>query len=421
MSQTLQQGYTMKDSGIDWIGEIPEHWKVVKIKNGYRLRPSNVDKKFYDHEVAVQLCNYVDVYYNDKITEDIAFMNASASEHEINKFKLEFEDVIITKDSEDPMDIGVPALVKYTAKNLVCGYHLTMLKPNKPFSGAYLFWCLNAPCIQSQLYREACGVTRWAISNKHIKNVNIPLPSPSEQLAIATYLDKATQQIDNSLQIKRDQLKILNDYRKSLIYEKVTRGLNPNCPRKPSGIDWIGDIPEHWSKTKLRYCISIKSGEFASDKIIEGAEIPVYGGNGVMGYSNQANDLPPTIAIGRVGAYCGNAHVIKTKSWISDNALIIKTYQCYDYLAQLIRVLDFNSQAMNTAQPVITSTKIKNTYVYLPPKTEQEAIANYLDKATAKIDKAKQNLIDQISTLTDYRKSLIHECVTGQKRVYFEE
>jgi len=122
------QEYQLENSGIQWLGEIPNHWKLAKTKNLTTLRPSNVDKKTHDDEVKVELCNYVDVYYNDFIDLSLPFMQASATEGEIEKFSLEVGDVIITKDSEDPMDIAVPALVKEIKPNLLCGYHLTMLK-----------------------------------------------------------------------------------------------------------------------------------------------------------------------------------------------------------------------------------------------------------------------------------------------------
>ena len=215
--------YQLKDSGVEWLGEIPEGWRVTKLKNQAFLKPSNVDKKTHDNEIAVELCNYVDVYYNDYICNDIEFMHATAKQSEIDKFSLEIEDVIITKDSEDPMDIGVPALVKEIKPNLVCGYHLTMLrKRTSNFSGAFLFWLLKDGAIASQLHREATGVTRWAISARNIKNTIFAIPNKKEQKAIANYLDKACKKIDTSKALIEQQIETLSNYRKSLIHECVT-------------------------------------------------------------------------------------------------------------------------------------------------------------------------------------------------------
>lgn len=233
------EAYDLKDSGVDCLGKIPEHWVKGKVKNRFFLKPSNVDKKQYDDEIPVELCNYVDVYYNDFIRNDLKFMPATATAYEIKKFSLELEDVILTKDSEDPMDIGVPSLVKEIKPNLVCGYHLTMLR-KRPchVSGSFLFWALADKAIASQFYREATGVTRWAISSRNIKNVAIAYPDLEEQKAIADYLDKACQNIDKTISLKQQQLEKLEAYRKSVIHEAVTKGLDKAVTMKDSGAEW---------------------------------------------------------------------------------------------------------------------------------------------------------------------------------------
>ena len=103
--------YDYKDSDIEWLGKIPKHWKTTPIKKEFTVIPSNVDKKSFDEETEVKLCNYVDVYYNDFLDSSIDYMVATATEGEIGKFKLEVNDVLITKDSEDPYDIAVPAII----------------------------------------------------------------------------------------------------------------------------------------------------------------------------------------------------------------------------------------------------------------------------------------------------------------------
>ena len=215
--------YEMKDSGVESLGKVPMSWAIGKIKNRFYLKPSNVDKKSHDDEISVELCNYVDVYYNDFIYNNLPFMAATAKQTEIDKFSLQIDDVIITKDSEDPMDIGVPALVKENKPNLLCGYHLTMLKKrSNNVSGAFLFWSLKDEAIASQLYREATGVTRWAISSKNIKNVSLVYPHVHEQNAITDYLDNACKKIDKTKAIIETQITKLTEYRQSLIHECVT-------------------------------------------------------------------------------------------------------------------------------------------------------------------------------------------------------
>ena len=213
-----------KESNVQWLGLMPKHWSLTKIKNRCFLLPSNVDKKSYKDETSVKLCNYVDVYYNDFIDGSVDFMEATANDREIKKFQLRKEDVLITKDSEDPFDIAVPALVTETQKKLICGYHLSILRSNheQNFNGSYLFWVLKDVAIASQLYREATGITRWAIAIKHVKNSIIPFPPFREQLKISEYLNNKTAEIEKLKKNITKQIETLEQYRKSIIHECVT-------------------------------------------------------------------------------------------------------------------------------------------------------------------------------------------------------
>lgn len=224
--------YSYEDSRVEWLGVMPDHWRTTKLKAHFWVIPSNVDKKSNDGEIEVKLCNYVDVYYNERITADLDFMIASADEREIGKFTLRLDDVLITKDSEDPDDIAVPAIVKHVEERLLCGYHLSMLRrKSRHYNSDFLFWVLRDEAIASQLHREACGVTRWAIASRHIKNCIIPLPPPEEQAAIAAYLYNACAKLDRIIGLKgkavegsivQQQTEILKVYRKALIHECVT-------------------------------------------------------------------------------------------------------------------------------------------------------------------------------------------------------
>jgi len=442
----VMETYDLKDSGIDCLGNIPKHWVKGKIKNRFFLKPSNVDKKSYDDEISVELCNYVDVYYNDFITNDLAFMSATATDYEIKKFSLNIDDVLITKDSEDPMDIGVPALVKEIKPNLVCGYHLTMLR-RRPchVSGSFLFWALKDEAIASQLYREATGVTRWAISSRNIKNVAIAYPDLNEQKAIADYLDKACQNIDKTITLKQQQLDKLEAYRKSLIHEAVTKGLDKTVPMKDSGVEWLGEIPEHWKSDRLKDFVifnptknpaRIKENEvvsiFPMEFISENGEILGrneaiyketdtglnYFENGDVifakitpcmenGKGALIKDIPTRISLG------------STEFFVLRPTFLVNAEYLY-YLTRNQYFRDFLEKNMKGAagQQRVPAKFFKYTVLPLPNIEEQKTIADYLDKACTNIDKTKETIAKQIKTLTQYRQSLIHECVTGKKRVY---
>jgi type I restriction enzyme, S subunit len=250
---------------------------------------------------------------------------------------------------------------------------------------------------------------------------NIPLPPPDDQERIAAFLDASCSALDKVVAAKRQQIETLDMLLQSIIHRTVTCGLNSDVDTASHGVENYEGTPLHWTVSKLRYEISIKNGDFISDKLQDDGAIQVFGGNGMMGRTNLFNVDGETVVVGRVGAYCGNAHYIKGKAWISDNALIVKSHHHALFLCHLFNTLNFNGQANNTAQPVITGTKIKNTYVVLPPKKEQELICDFIECKNRKIEILKKNLNSQVLTLLAYRKSLIHECMTGQLRVTEED
>ena len=152
-----------KESGVEWIGEIPKHWEIKKLKYVAKILPSNnVDKHIYPDEVQVRLCNYTDVYYNDYITVDTVLKKGSCKESEFAKFALKKSDVIITKDSETPDDIGVPTYVKDNLDSVVCGYHLTMLRP-LACHGEYIFRFIQSDRTRRYFELESNGITRYGL------------------------------------------------------------------------------------------------------------------------------------------------------------------------------------------------------------------------------------------------------------------
>ena len=220
-----------------WRDLVPKHWKSDRLSKFADIIVSNVDKKTEDGEDPVLLCNYVDVYKNDRITADISFMEASATSHEIAKFTLRREDVITTKDSENPLDIAIPSLVAEDLDGVLCGYHLAILRADKlHLFGAYLSWLHVSQTIRAHYEMHATGITRWAIGRNHFKTCPVPLPPLSEQKRIAAYLDASCAAIDRAVETKQKQLESLDVLRKSIIQRAVTQGLNPKVKMKISNI-----------------------------------------------------------------------------------------------------------------------------------------------------------------------------------------
>ena len=221
VTKGLDPNVEMKPSGIEWIGEMPAHWEIKKLKYIAKILPSNVDKHIYPNEIQVRLCNYTDVYYNDYISVDTVLKKGSCKEREFAKFVLRKGDVIITKDSETPDDIGVPTYVKDDLEDVVCGYHLTMIKPLS-CRGEYIFRFIQSNRARRYFELESNGITRYGLGKASIENLLLPIPPDSEQRQIADFLNKKTQQIDELITTEQQKIERLKEYRQSLISETVT-------------------------------------------------------------------------------------------------------------------------------------------------------------------------------------------------------
>ena len=217
----LDPNVELKPSDVEWIGEIPAHWGVKRLKHAAKILPSNVDKHIYPDEIQVRLCNYTDVYYNDYITVDTVLKKGSCKESEFAKFALRKGDIIITKDSETPDDIGVPTFVKDDLDNVVCGYHLTMIRPYA-CRGEFVFRFIQSDRTRRYFELNSNGVTRYGLGKPSIENLLLPIPPDSEQRQIANFLDRKTQQIDELIAAEQRKIELLKEYRQSLISEAVT-------------------------------------------------------------------------------------------------------------------------------------------------------------------------------------------------------
>ena len=244
------------------------------------------------------------------------------------------------------------------------------------------------------------------------------MPSSVEQQKIAEFLDRKCAEVDEMIGLQEQIIEELKAYKQSVITEAVTKGLNPNAPMRDSGIEWIGQIPEHWEVTKLKFYASIDSGDaISNEQISEEGDYPVYGGGDIMGYYSDYNTTEDKLIIGRVGARCGCVTLLKQRCWASDNALVLKSALPLKYTYHLLQAIDLNRLNTSNAQPLITATKVKNVFIPLTPLAEQQAIADYLDEKCADIDSLIQTKQSKIDSLKEYKKSIIYEYVTGKREV----
>ena len=238
-------------SSVAWAKHLPEHWQTRRLRSVVDMRVSNVDKHTNQGEIPVQLCNYVDVYYHNRINRDLQYMKATASPAEAKRFRLKPNDVVITKDSEAWNDIAVPALVTDPPNDLICGYHLAVLRPTPAIEGAYLARALQTRQIANQFHVKAKGITRYGLSHDDILSTNVPLPPLEEQAAIVHYLDHADELITRYISAKERLIPLLEEQRQAVIQHAVTRGIDPNVDLRPTKIKWLGQIPKHWALRRL--------------------------------------------------------------------------------------------------------------------------------------------------------------------------
>jgi type I restriction enzyme S subunit len=227
VTRGLYQSGRYKPSGNAWLGEIPQTWESSRLKNVAELHVSNVDKHTKTGELPVRLCNYTDVYKNSVITADMPFMTATATPDELRAFHVEVGDVIITKDSEDWQDIGVPALVAETADDLVCGYHLAILRPRpNVMTGRFLAYVMLCNGVSTQLSLAANGVTRYGLSHSTIKAIYLPVAPFEEQEPLADRIDEETATINRAISRINREIDLIHEYRTRLIADVVTGKLN---------------------------------------------------------------------------------------------------------------------------------------------------------------------------------------------------
>jgi type I restriction enzyme, S subunit len=433
-----------KPSGNEWLGDIPLNWDIQRLKDITNLKFSNVDKKTKEGHKEVLLCNYVDVYKNDFIKEGLDFMISTASETEIRRFTLKSGDVIATKDSESFNDIAKPAIVKSVAKNLICGYHLALIrtKENK-LNPVYLFRLFQSLNYNHWFTISAKGITRVGLSITSFNDSKTPIPSLSEQATIATFLDHHIATFDKKTSLLEKKIQYYQELRKSLINETVCRGLNKNAKLKDSGIEWIGKIPEHWEVKRLKDIgkgiigltynpTDMVDNEKQGLLVLRSSNIQ----NGKLELSDNVyiNMKIPKLLITRIGdiLICSRngSKALIGKNICIDEISVGKTFGAfmtifrtkqYRFVSYFFNSQFFDSQSgafMTSTINQLTNNTLSNMFIALPSSlSEQTTIAKFLDEKTQKIDKIINNIKNQIEKLKELRKTLINDVVTGKIKV----
>lgn len=258
VTKGVNQNVTLRPSGVDYFGDIPEHWEARRLRTIASVKPSGVDKNAIEGEIPVNLCNYVDVYKNDYITPELSFMKATATKAEIDGFRLRAGDVVITKDSEDWTDIAVPAYVVRDFDDVICAYHLAIVRPNKQLVlGEFLFRAFSAESVSEQFRIGANGITRYGLSQNAIKSGYFPLPPISEQREIVLHITNECNEIDAAIKQANREIELIREYQTRLIADVVTgkvdvRDIPVESVEGTEEIEELDDIPEEDELTELQ-------------------------------------------------------------------------------------------------------------------------------------------------------------------------
>ena len=401
---------TYKDSGVEWLGELPAHWEVKRLKHLATVNdealPETTDP---DMEIA-----YVDIGNVDSIqgitdVEELVFEDAPSRARRI----VRQGDVII---STVRTYLRAIAQIEATDANLIVSTGFAVIRPRQMDDG-FVAYAVNAPYFVECVVAYSVGVSYPAINASELACLDIAFPSLPEQRAIAAFLDRETAKIDALVAKKERLIELLQEKRTALISHAVTKGLDPDVPLKDSGVEWLGEIPAHWEVKRLKRLAFMQAGAaITGDDIGAEGDYPVFGGNGVRGYTSSFTHEGEFPLIGRQGALCGCVNFATGKFWASEHAVVLKPNAGVNpnWLAQLLQVMSLNQYSQSAAQPGLSVETIGSIAVPVTLKDEQRAIAAFLDRETARIDALVAKVQEAIDRLKELRTALISAAVTGK-------
>lgn len=430
-----------KDSGVEWLGPIPAHWEIDRLKRRCEVFPSNVDKKSIDGQTAVRLCNYTDVYYSDHIRPNMPLMEATATNEQIGKFTLQAGDTIFTKDSETADDIGIASYVPMDMPGVVCGYHLSIARPRIRAHGAYVKRLFDANYTRARFAVLANGLTRVGLNQYAVDNIDLPWPPIEEQGSIVTFLDRETAKIDALIAEQETLLLLLAEKRQATISHAVTRGLDPAVPMKDSGIAWLGEVPAHWEvRTISSISTKITNGFVGPTRDVlvdEGVrylqslhikrntirfDSPYYVRQEWSDQHSKSILETGDVLIVQTGDIGQSAVVTKEFAGCNCHALIIvaplRSELDGRWLSWVLNS-DYGFHSLLSIQtgalhPHLNCGNVKGLSIPLPSLSEQEKVVQHINLVSDNFQTLIQSAEDSIILLKERRSALISAAVTGK-------
>ena len=394
----------MKHSGIEWIGEIPKGWRILQVKNlcqisrGRVIPITDMDDSYtypvYSSQTKNNGCmGYINTYdYNgDALTWTTDGANAGTMFYRTGLFNC----------------------------TNVCGI-LQQKQIDIKSDIKFLLYSIGF----SARHNRRLDINGFKIMSNEMAEIKFVLPSLSEQQKIANYLDKVCGEMDEIIALQEQMIEELKAYKQSVITEAVTKGLNPDVPMRDSGIDWIGEIPEHWKIERLKFLCSIQTGNQDTQDARQDGEYPFYVRSPKVEHSSKCSFEGEGILMAGDGAGAGRVfhhafgkYAVHQRVYrLSEFSNKIDTNYLFHYISSLFcKVMD-----MGSAQSTVPSVRLPmllNFVVCTPHLSEQQSIASYLDTKCTEIDALIAIKQAKIEELKDYKKSVIYEYVTGKKEV----
>lgn len=405
----MNQYSKYKPTKIKWYPEIPESWDYCKVKhiaNTYAGgTPSTVVDSFWNSGDIPWLPS--GKLQNGEITTAEKFITEEGLNNSSTKW-IKPNTVLIALTGATCANIG------YLTFNACANQSVVAIDEdqNKANSRFLYFMFLS---MRSQILTHQTGGAQAGINDGDVKNLYLLKPSLEEQTQIATFLDYKTNLIDATIEKKKRLIELLKEKRQAVINEAVTKGLNPNAPMKNSGVEWLGEIPEHWKVKKLKYLAKIKNGKDQKEVLIEEGGYPVLGTGGVFGRASAFLHDKPSVLLGRKGTI-DKPFYIEEPFWTVDTLFYTEIYDnTYPkFLYYLSTTIKFEYYQESSAVPSMTQDNLNNIHLCYPPYEEQINIVNFINDFTSKVDLTLNKISTQIECMQNYRQSLISEAVTGK-------
>lgn len=418
----------MKDSGIKWIGEIPENWKVVPLKyltkfyNGYSFNSNDLINPYKFPVIRIG-----DIHGDEvDLDSSLGVMN----NYGLDKYKISRNDILLAMSGATVGKIGI-------VKENLNAYINQRVGIIRSRFYKYIFYNLLTSSFIDYIFINADGSAQPNISQKMIEEYRLTIPSEkiSKIKVITDFLDKKTEKISEIKSTITKQIECLEEYKKSVITEAVTKGLDKNVKMKDSGIEWIGEIPEHWEVKKIKNILKRKEDRNPGNKSI----LSVYRDYGVIPKDSRDDNYnvtsldtnnykyvkPNYLVINKMKAWQGSMGISEYEGVVSP-AYYVYVIKDLNVLPKYIHFTFRNiypdyfrriSGGIREGQWDLSAFEFENSLFIIPPLTEQQQIVSYLDKKTKAIDETINAKKKQLEVLEEYKKSLIYEYVTGKREV----